>query len=79
MSPDVEYLLQYLEKRFADMDQRFDGMEQHFNDLQTSVDAYAKRADGYFQEMLLLSHKVDRHERWLHQIAEHLGVKLDYS
>jgi len=28
--------------------------------------------------MVALSHKVERHERWLHQIAERLGVKLDY-
>ena len=36
-----------------------------FNHLQTSVDAYAHKADTYFQEMVMLSHKVDRHEKWL--------------
>jgi len=49
-----------------------------FNDLQTSVDAYVKKADAYFQEMVMLSHKVDRHEKWFHQIAEKLGMKLEY-
>lgn len=53
-------------------------LRKDFSDLQTSVDAYAKKADTYFQEMLVLAHKVDRHEKWLHQIAEKVGIKLDY-
>ena len=49
-----------------------------FSNLLTSVDSYAKKADTYFQEMVMLSHKVDRHEKWLQEIAEKLGVKLKY-
>ncbi len=56
----------------------FEELKSDFNDLQTSVDAYASKADKYFQEMLMLAHKVDRHDKWLHQIAEKLGVKLEY-
>ena len=52
--------------------------KEDFNILQVSVDAYAKKADRYFQEMLMLSHKVDRHEKWILQIAQKLGVKLEY-
>lgn len=29
-----------------------------FNKLLSTVDAYAKKADGYFQEMVMLAHKV---------------------
>lgn len=53
-------------------------MRKSFSDLQTSVDAYAKKADTFFEEMVALSHKVDRHEKWLLQLAEKLGVKLEY-
>jgi len=53
-------------------------MLKGFSDLQLSVDAYAKRADSYFQEMVMLSHKVDRHERWLLALAEKMDVKLEY-
>jgi len=53
-------------------------MREDFSDLQTSVDAYAKKADSYFQEMLMLSNKVDRHEKWFHQVADKLGIKLEY-
>lgn len=49
-----------------------------FSNLLTSVDSYAKKADTYFQEMVVLSHKVDRHEKWLHEVAEKLGIKLKY-
>jgi uncharacterized coiled-coil protein SlyX len=78
VSPDLEYLLKYMEKRFDSMEERFAHLEGRFDELQGAVDAYAKRADAYFQEMVALSHKVERHERWLHQIAEKLGVKLEY-
>lgn len=53
-------------------------MRKSFSDLQTSVDAYAKKADAYFQEMVMLSQKVDRHEKWIAQLAEKLGIKLEY-
>jgi soluble cytochrome b562 len=53
-------------------------LKEDFNNLQGSIDAYAKKADTYFQEMVMLAHKVDRHEKWLHQVAEKLGIKLDY-
>jgi len=46
--------------------------------LLTAVDTYAKKADTYFQEMVMLAHKVDRHEKWFQQIAEKLGMKLEY-
>jgi len=53
-------------------------LRKSFSDLQTSVDTYAKKADDYFKEMVVLSHKVDRHEKWIRQIAEKLGIKLEY-
>ena len=52
--------------------------KEDFDNLLNTVDTYAKRADTYFQEMVALSHKVDRHEKWMHQIAEKLGIKLEY-
>jgi len=52
-------------------------LKASFSDLQTSVDSYAKKADDYFKEMVALSQKVDRHEKWIQQIAEKLGMKLE--
>jgi len=53
-------------------------MRNEFSNLYSAIDAYAKKADTYFQEMVALSHKVNRHEKWIHQIADKLGVKLEY-
>jgi uncharacterized coiled-coil DUF342 family protein len=55
-----------------------DEYKKDFSNLLTAVDKYAKRADDYFAEMVSLARKVDRHEKWLLQIAEKLGLKLEY-
>jgi len=52
--------------------------KEEFSTLLTSLDAYAQKADTYFQEMVMLAHKVDRHEKWIQQLAEKLGIKLAY-
>ena len=44
-------------------------MRGGFSEMLTAVDAYAQKADTYFQEMVMLGHKVDRHEKWFQQIA----------
>lgn len=53
-------------------------VRRDFSDLQMAVDAYAKKADTYFQEMVMLSQKVKVLEKWLHQIADKVGVQLEY-
>ena len=72
-----------MDKGFANVDMKFDEvhkeikeLKESFSILQTAVDGYAKRADDYFQEMVMLSHKVDRVERWVLQLAEKVGVQL---
>jgi uncharacterized coiled-coil DUF342 family protein len=65
MNEDFTELIKYLDEKFTRIDQRFDEMKKDFVNLQTSVDAYAKKADTYFQEMVILAHKVDRHEKWI--------------
>ena len=78
MNNDFSELIQHIDNKFVAVDKRFDEIKTDFNNLFNAVDAYARRADTYFQEMVALSHKVDRHEKWLQEIAEKLGVKLKY-
>ncbi len=78
MKEDFSDLIQYLDSRFNKIEGDFIDLKKEFNDLQTSVDAYAKKADKFFEELVMLSHKVDRHEKWLLQIADKLGIKLEY-
>ncbi|MFH1462370.1 MAG: hypothetical protein ABIG08_01565 [bacterium] len=78
MDKDFSELVEYLDGKFVRIDRRFDEMKKDFIELQTSVDTYAKKADAFFQEMVALAHKVDRLEKWIQQIAEKVGIKLEY-
>jgi len=71
--PDI-----FITKEEAVTKSDFEDLRADFRELQKTVDAYATKADAFFQELVMLSHKVDRHEKWLHQIAEKLGIKLEY-
>ena len=55
-----------------------DEIRKDFATLTATVDGYPKKADMYYQEMLMLAHKVDRHEKWLIQIAQKLDIKLEF-
>ncbi len=73
---DIQKLIEVFATR-EEIDKRFDEMKHDFSDLQSAVDAYAKKADAYFQEMVMLTHKVDRLEKWIHQIAKKVGIELE--
>ncbi len=78
MKEDFSELIEYLDGKFREAENERADIRSEVKDLQGAVDAYAKKADTYFQEMVALSHKVDRHEKWLRQVAEKLDIKLDY-
>ncbi len=80
MKNDFSELIEYLDERFTKIERQLESKaeKEDVQVLMDSVDVYAKKADTYFQEMVMLSHKVDRHEKWLRQVAEKLEIKLDY-
>ena len=80
-----------VDKRFGVVGERLDKIDKNLNELKenkadksdvnnliNSVDAYAKKADMYFQEMLILAHRMDRMEKWIQTIADKVGVKLEF-
>lgn len=73
---DLSELVDFISRRFDEMEVRFDKLENMSINLQGAVDNYAKRADAYFQEMVMLSHQVSRHEKWIREIAGKIGLKL---
>ena len=78
---DIQNIIEAQKEIFPakeDFEEFKEEIRKDFSNLLTSVDTYAHKADGYFQEMVMLTHKVDRHEKWLIEIAEKLGVKLKY-
>lgn len=50
------------------------GLGQRLDVLTNAVDAYAKKADTYYQEMTVLLHKVQRMEEWIRRAAEKVGI-----
>ncbi len=61
-----------------ELSKKMDSLGEKFDSILTSIDSYSKKSDMYFQEMLLLANKVDRQEKWIHQLAEKMGVQLKY-
>jgi len=63
---DIEKIIDANRQVFAteeDLAGFTDTLREDFSNLLSSVDAYAKRADDYFQEMVMSAHKLDRHEK----------------
>jgi hypothetical protein len=43
-----------------------------------SIDKYAKKVDDYYQEVVSMNSKLNRHEKWIQQLANKLDIKLEY-
>jgi uncharacterized coiled-coil DUF342 family protein len=65
--------MQGMEKR---IDARFDKQDKEIADLKGAVAELGGQIRDYHQEMIMLARKVDRMERWIHQIAKQTGVEL---
>ena len=74
---DIQKLIEAEKEVFTTKDD-FEEMKQLFSNLQTSVDAYAKKADTYLKEMSAIRNALNRHEEWIKQIADKTGVKLSF-
>lgn len=69
-------LFKYMRQEFAAVRHDIADVKEGLQTYAGAVDSYAKQTETYMQEMLALGHKVDRMERWIHQIAQETGVKL---
>ena len=84
MERDFSELIEYLDKKFANIDGQLSDLKENkadksdMNNLTNAVDSFAKKVSTKSQEETMLTHKVDRHEKWAHRFADKLGVKLEY-
>ena len=53
-------------------------LESSLQSLTTSVDNLAKAVKDLSVEYTTVKQKVDRHEKWLQQLAKKMGVNLEY-
>lgn len=58
--------------------EEFTNLREAIQALTVSVDKLAKSVEDLHQEYIAITAKVDRHEKWIQQIAEKLGIKLEY-
>ena len=65
-----------MQREFRWVHEQFEAVYNRFNTLTIAVDAFAKQTETCVQEMLVLGHKVDRHEQWILKVAKATDVKL---
>ena len=65
-------LFKYLDKRFKEVDERLEAHDKRFDEVMGAISNLAGDLKVYHEELLALGHKVDRLERWIHQIAQKL-------
>jgi len=62
----------------GEIKQDLDALRESIQSLTVSVDKLTKAVADMHQEYIVISSKVDRHEKWFQQIADKLGIKLEY-
>lgn len=77
---DIQKLFRVLATRddVREIKEELTALKETVHDLVTAIDKLAKVVDDLRIEYAAVVMKVDRHERWLHQVAEKLGIKLEY-
>lgn len=53
-------------------------LQEAMRELITTVDNLAKAVDDLRIEYSAMALQLSRHEKWIHQVADKLGIKLDY-
>jgi len=64
--------------KFEKVNERFDKIDARIDQLVVAIDKLAKAVEDLRQEYSAIGAMLDKHERWIHQIAEKLGIKLEY-
>jgi len=58
--------------------QDVNGLRESIQSLVISVDKLVKSVDDLKTEYIAVNNQISRHEKWLLQIAEKVGIKLEY-
>jgi uncharacterized coiled-coil protein SlyX len=68
-----------MEAMRSDMNKRFDIQDKKIDELAGAIAELGGQLRDYHQEMIMLARKVDRMERWIHEIAKQTGVTLSFE
>ncbi|WP_045877677.1 hypothetical protein [Pseudofrankia sp. DC12] len=73
-------LFKYVEQRFneveARFDTRFDSLDSRMDSIFGAMDTVTKDQETEETERLAMSHQLDRHERWIQQLARGADTEL---
>ncbi len=72
-------LFQYVGKRFDEVAKDMAGVRQDVRAVYDRLDEMAKEQETERQERVAILRQLERHERWHHQTADKIGLKLDYQ
>jgi len=53
-------------------------LREQIQALTLSIDKLVKASENLFEEYISIKAHLDRHEKWIKQIANKLGIKLEY-
>jgi len=67
-----------MDERFDAMDERFDVVEERLEGIESTVAAIYQRLEAVEAEHTTMKTQLDRHDRWHHQTADKLGLRLDH-
>ncbi len=71
-------LFKHMENGFYSIEKRFDMVDSEIADVRGAVAELGGQIRDYHQELVMMGRKMDRLERFINQIAQETGVKLDF-
>lgn len=74
----ADYHFQNVDKRFDEVQQEINQLGESHNQLINTIDKFMKRLDDMAIENTARDAKLERVERWVQQVAQKTGVKLEY-
>ncbi|HSW37097.1 MAG TPA: hypothetical protein VLG37_01870 [Candidatus Saccharimonadales bacterium] len=69
-------LFQYMQKRFDSIDKQFEENRRDHSDIRAAVGELSAQVKGYHEEVMALTHQLDKLREAILQIARETGVKL---
>ena len=67
-----------MDERFDTMDDRFDLVEERLEGIESTVAAICQCLEAVEADQAATISQLDRHDRWHHQTADKLGLRLDH-
>ncbi len=76
-------LFTYMQKEFAEVNARLDELKTEFkgdiDGIYTKLDDIAASIDEEDTERAAMIAQLDRHDRWHHEVADHIGLTLQHD